>query len=774
MASYEVTGPDGARYEVTAPDAMSEGEVLRRFQAEVGAAEPAAAPETWGEYATGLGRAALQGFTFEGGDEAEAWLRSLAGADYGETVESIRRQNERFGQRHPFQSFGATLAGGAPLFAAGPLAGAARWAAAARTLPRAIGRSGVLGAGVGAAAGFGAGEGSVGERLPSAAMGGVFGAGVGGAIPPVLAAGGRVAQALAPLGRAARRPTEPPPVQPAGTPEPVAGVPRPSIQFVDERTAPALNAQEGALRMISDWVTSAGGSADDIAGTWAALQEAQRRFHGTGRVINAQTLLELYPPLQRLMRAAASGFREAGEDATRVLSARQTGVLPRGADARALAQRGIPTRGRFLPEQTGAEAERTLGTRFGVPEDNAVPAGALSRVVDFSKRMFQIKDFRHHGHAVTASRTSDEILAAMKANSDPAYAAAFAAAETVSLRPTLAAVLNRWEQTAAASATAIRRVLERGINQFRAGNRQFVDGLREFDSGKQALDDLIGDHLGKNSGRLLQRMKRELLEAVDALQANGVGRLYANARATYARGARDRDILDEFKTAFKDDADDVLRRYDALSDDERKLAELGIVWGIEAQNLGRSAARDVTTAFDTNNAMRVIAAIGRRQRAGRGDSEDVMRALGTLVEGEQEMIRGTARTVAGGSMTDRNLQDALAMGVMEIAQNVQSWSNIWRGSTSMFDLGQRITTVLLDRAFGMSADRARELSRMLLTANPDEITTIIGRLQSMQPPNRMARFNELLQQVQQSVAGPGIAAGAGMAAPTPQGGPYQL
>jgi hypothetical protein len=151
-----------------------------------------------------------------------------------------------------------------------------------------------------------------------------------------------------------------------------------------------------------------------------------------------------------------------------------------------------------------------------------------------------------------------------------------------------------------------------------------------------------------------------------------------------------------------------------------------------------------------------------------------MRALGTLVEGEQEMIRGTARTVAGGSMTDRNLQDALAMGVMEIAQNVQSWSNIWRGSTSMFDLGQRITTVLLDRAFGMSADRARELSRMLLTANPDEITTIIGRLQSMQPPNRMARFNELLQQVQQSVAGPGIAAGAGIAAPTPQGGPYQL
>jgi hypothetical protein len=757
MARYEIAAPDGARYEVTAPDAMPEAAVLERFRAELGAAQPQPPEMGWGEYAKGLGRQALQGLTFNFGDE-------LGLVD--------RAKTEEFGRQYPIASTVAGIGGSLPLFAAGPGAWAARAAMGGRSLLGNVGRSAAFGAGAGALAGAGAGEGDVMDRLPSAATGAAFGGVLGGAIPPVVAGVGAAAGPAARLFQRARprTPTEPPPVQPVGTPEPVAfGVPLSGATFVDDRTMPALNAQEGALQMISDWVTRSGGTADDIAGAWNALQEAQRRFHGTGRVINAQTLAELHPPLQRLLRSAASGFTEAGEDVTRFLSARQTGVLPRGADARALAERGIPTRERFLPEQTGAEAERTLGTRFGVPVENAVPTGQLSRLVDMTKRMFQIKDYRHHGHASNASRTSDDILAAMRAESDPAYTKAFAAGDMVPLRPTLQAVLQKWEQTAAASATAIRRVLERGINQFRAGDKQFVNRLRDFDSGKQALDDLIGDHLGKNSGRLLQQMKRELLDAVDGIQQGGVGALYKTARGIYARGARDREILEEWSTAIKDDPDAVAARYDALaSDEEKKLAELGITWGLQRTAAGRRAAQDATLPFDTNNAMAVLAAIGRRQRAGRGDAEEVMRAFGRLVEGEQEMIRGTAKTAIGGSMTDRNLQDALSMGVMEIAQNVQSWSNIWRGSQSMFDMGQRIFTAIIDRAFGMSADRARELSRMLLTANPAEITAIIARLRMIQPANRMARFSQLLGEAQRAFA-PGIATGAGaVGAPTPQ------
>jgi hypothetical protein len=528
-----------------------------------------------------------------------------------------------------------------------------------------------------------------------------------------------------------------------------------------------LGDQQSALRLISDWITSAGGNMDDIAGTWAAVQRSGI-LHGSGRALNAQTLLEIYPPLQRLMRGLASGYREVGQDASRFLQARHTGIAS-ADEAAGLAQRGIPTRERFLPGRTVAENRKQFGVQLGTGDDNLSPTGQLSRLVDEGKRLFRIKDFKHHGFQSSASRTSDDILKAMRAESDPAYAKAFAAGDLVPLRSTLQSVLQTWEQKAAQSATAIRRVLERGIGQFRQGDKQFVNRLRDFDSGKQALDDIIEDHLGKNSGRLLTQMRQELLKAVDDLQKgnpNGVGPLYSEARSIYAKGARDREILEDFRNAWKDDPEDVVRRYDALaSDDDRKLARYGIVWGMETQNAPRRAAQDATLMLDTNRAEEMLTQIGRRMRASEGDAEDVMRRFGQYVQGEQEMVRGTAKTIIGGSKTDQNVQDALALGSMEIMQNVQTWSNIWRGSQSLWDLGQKVFEKILDRAFGPGAERAKQASRMLLTANPEEITAIIASLRMLAPANRVARFNELLGQA--SGATQGAAAVAGGAAGSP-------
>ena len=44
MAKYEISGPDGARYEVTAPDDMAEADVMARFRSELG--RPQRAPTT--------------------------------------------------------------------------------------------------------------------------------------------------------------------------------------------------------------------------------------------------------------------------------------------------------------------------------------------------------------------------------------------------------------------------------------------------------------------------------------------------------------------------------------------------------------------------------------------------------------------------------------------------------------------------------------------------------------------------------------------------------
>lgn len=762
MPVFSIAIPDGRTVDIEAPNET----VALRGAREWHAANPK--PEMgWGEYARGLGREALQGLTFDFGDE-------LGLVD--------REASQRFGQEHPIASTVARVAGGLPLFVAGPGAAAARWTMGARSLAGNVGRSAGLGAGLGAVAGAGAGEGGPAERLASAGTGAAAGGVLGGVVPPAVAGVGAVAAPIVRMGRRAvpRAPTEPPPIQPAGTPEviPAAnwqrGQPYGGLQFVDERTAPALNDLEGAYQMISDWITSAGGNIDDIARVFGTYQEALR-LHSSGNAQGAMTLLEAYPPLQRLMRAAASGYREVGDDATRFFSARHTGILPEGSDQAALAQRGIPTRERFMepPQIDKASQARGIGSKLGDPQ----VTGQLSRLRDTATRLFTVKDVNFHGFQPKAGATADEILEGMRAASKPAYDAARAAgstpmAQTV-LQKTITPILNALETKARMAGADIRATLMRAVNQFRTGDKSYVKTLEAFDEAKQALDDQIGNLLsgverGPNKARMLEEFRTELMKAVDAIKVEGLGEKYAAARAIYAAGAKNRDIIEEFMDAWvKGDPAAVLARYDALPTDEaRKLARHAMIGGLDAQHIGRRMTQDATLNFDINRADQLLTGLGSRLRVG----TEGMRKFGTIINAEQQMVRGTAKTVVGGSMTDRNLQDALSMGVMEIAQNVQSLGSIFRSSQSLFEVGQRVFQMMYDRAFGMSAGRARELSRILLTANPEEVLAHLAKLRMMQPASRMARFQELMQQTaQQYGVAPGAVAGGGIgAAPIPQ------
>jgi hypothetical protein len=616
------------------------------------------------------------------------------------------------------------------------------------------------------------------------------GAGIGLAAPPVVGGAIRAlsatGRAIGATGRALRSGGARPsadyeaPVLPVG--RPVEGA---SFLSASGPPAPeAFGAQEGALRMIADWIMSAGGTIDDVERAWAAVQQS-RVFHGSGEALNAQTLAEIYPPLQRLLRAGASSYREVGEDVTRFLQARHTGILPRGASEGDLAQRGLPTRERFLAGRTVGENREQFGVQLGTGENNVSPTGALGRIVDATKRLFRIKDAEFHGHASTGGKTSEEILAAMQEASAPAYRKAYAVGDVVSVRPALSPIIQRWQNEAAQYGSGYRSMIGKAANRFVDDSGKPVRSLRAFDKAKQEMDDEIGVFLAKGrnfEAGELTRLKNEMIDAVDKIQPGKLGDLYSEARGIYARGARDRDILEDFKRAWKDDPDEVLKRYDGLaSDGEKKLARLGIVWGMEAENASKRATQDVTLGFDVNRAERMLTLIGQRMRAGEADAADVMRRFGTYIAGEQEMVRGTARTAIGGSMTDRNLQDALSLGGMEIVQNVQSFANIWRGSTSLFELGRAVLEKIVDRAFGLSADRAREMSRLLLTANPDEITAIIARLRLTMSTSRMARFNELMQQAQLAIGAPSIGAGgnlggaiAGAPSATLSGGPVSL
>lgn len=147
-------------------------------------------------------RAALgQGLGMGWGDEAEAWLRSRlpGGRPYEQEVADIRKSYGEFGQRNPWTSGAAELAGGLTPLAASYLAAAGTGGmaapAAAATTARTAGVLGRLaatpyarGASTGAATGAvsGAGSAESGETAGGALIGGTVGTALGAAIPAVI------------------------------------------------------------------------------------------------------------------------------------------------------------------------------------------------------------------------------------------------------------------------------------------------------------------------------------------------------------------------------------------------------------------------------------------------------------------------------------------------------------------------------------------------------------------------------------------------------------
>lgn len=119
-------------------------------------------------------RSALQGVTFKGADEAEAWVRStFGGEDYDTVLKEVRQKIKAFEKDSPAAAFLTETAGAALPAIVGTIATGGA-GAAAFTFP-ALARLAGISALEGAAAGFGGAEGSLFNRL----QGGATGAGVG-------------------------------------------------------------------------------------------------------------------------------------------------------------------------------------------------------------------------------------------------------------------------------------------------------------------------------------------------------------------------------------------------------------------------------------------------------------------------------------------------------------------------------------------------------------------------------------------------------------------
>ena len=163
-------------------------------------------------------RTALQGLTFAGADEAEAFIRSLRGEDYDQVLQEVRQQLSDYRDAAPIASAGYELAGAAlPAIVAGLFTGgtataamaASRYPALAQFAGRVMGAptKGVLqtataGAAAGGLYGYGSGEGDAENRLTGAMTGAVSGAVLG---PVFDAAGGATKAAVIGMIDAGRR-----------------------------------------------------------------------------------------------------------------------------------------------------------------------------------------------------------------------------------------------------------------------------------------------------------------------------------------------------------------------------------------------------------------------------------------------------------------------------------------------------------------------------------------------------------------------------------------
>jgi hypothetical protein len=517
------------------------------------------------------------------------------------------------------------------------------------------------------------------------------------------------------------------------------------------------------------------------------------KFWSSGQAQNVTALGDLTPGLRRLASALARKYPEAARIQSDFITARQTGQVPRGASAAELAQRGLPTRERFADPITGAQAEAQFGTTFGAGKKNPLPAGQGERLGDALERVYLLKDKRHHDIARSGVRTVEGIVKRAEEQARDSYAKAYAAHAGMSLRRTVSDVFSRHLARASLQeSTATEAYLLKARKLFLRPQRS-ID-LRQFDQVKRELDGMIRDDLAKpkyvHRGGVLAALQRDLLDAVDSA-TGGLASPYKAARDLFSSEMALTDAYLLGRASLGDKAVRLRRTgpgqqitgteitadtFNALETaGEQMLFRIGLMDAIRARPQTISVARSNLEIFDSPRVSQLIRVTVPRGKTKSGTYSDRHLRFGDYVEAERAMIE-TRDQVKGNSLTAQRIQDDLALGGLETVQAMQTFTDMWRGSSGLLNFGMKLLEWIVDRSFGIGNDRAAALSRMLFTANPAEQEAILGRLAAMHPAGRMARFNELMRRAQSYGVQPGIGTAAGtMGAPTPDaGGPVQL
>jgi len=716
----------------------------------------------------------------------------LAGAPYDEAVAYQRALDRAIDREWGGYGTALQVAGGLAS-AGGGLALAGPAIKAASTGGRIAG--GALAGGIGAGVyGAGAAEGGPEERIRAGLKTAPVGAAIGAAAPPVISAIGAaarpVADALSPTiarwganargvvervrntnldaarqspgsGLPFRQEIPMAPVDDAGggfvrhvddIGDGGAGVPPSAPAGMPPATPGAIAAAEqvaanqllrGGLR--PEQVRNAFGNPDDTM-----------RFHSNSYAQDARMPVDLNPSLQRLASSAARNNPEAGTIAEAVLRARQTGLTPDSEIDRAIvAEAGLPTRAAMA--------------RAG--EGGANIVGQFERTRDALRRALTIEDEQFHRHMRSGRRTEQAVVDEARREAETLYSNAYRAGANADFQSAFAPVFRYWTAQLPEQAEPIQKMLSRLMESFgRTRN------LAQFDRNKRYLLDakiesLMNSPVGRNpeTARVLTLFKNDLLRGVEengvrvggADNIPGAGALYHEARNAFESQMALRDALRAGRDAFREQSEVGVDAYRALATEgERKMFRLGLLDSFTDRAASMKSGANKLQLFDNPRIQEILAYVIPRTetRTGRAKANAVFadrpQRFGRWLESEGRMVQ-TRNEVTGNSKTAQRLADD------EAYRSLNTISEVFQATASPTQAMLKAADKAFQSVFGLRADTAAALSRMLFTADPVRRQQVIENIVRRMGASRAQALADYLARNQAALVS---AAGRGAAA----------
>ena len=581
------------------------------------------------------------------------------------------------------------------------------------------------GAKFGGAAGVGHSEGGVGERV----IGGLYGAGAGAAIGPI------ASEVVAPLvGRT------------------VAGLQRGGRSALEKAKDVLGDVVPTLKRSTDDRFTRAlqrqGMTVDEAAAAYES-QLAAGKF-GKTQLDTGLTPADLGPATQRQGRAIAT----------------------------------IPGRGSSMAEEFFGERQQ----------------GQFGRMNEYLRRALSVGKSDY-------AKTMDKLAAEMKTAADPAYKAFYNLKDGRGrpMRYDVGPVLRKSEMRDAQLAPDLAKTMQRARRQFMSAhtvrdmgrdmNREVLLGKdailgrsptykltgQRFDSGKQALDDLIEVAKG-NEKRLLTQLKNDLVSVVDresmrqavkrqttdAFDAKGnkvksgfevpqvdakgkpvYESLYGKARDAYGHPAQLKDALTAGRSFMKGDSEMTAAAYKELSTAEKKLFRLGVAREARKVLGGKALGQDMVNHFRKPNTMETLSEVM---------SPAKFKQFMQLADLEKGMAQ-TSNIVRGGSPTANKMADVEDLNPFLTMGRVLKDKGF--GGAAFDAIGG-----IIQKTLQMREVDAHNLARVLFEADPAKVRANFARLQLQYGRERARAAVRIAEQAGREI----IARNALTAAATTQAG----